>query len=351
MTPSSPPGVAPAPGGPGATPPAGTAREIAALAALAALWFGAFFGLRAHAWRLLPASVAALTTEQSYMAGVQLTTLGVGVVLALALVRRTRATLGLVAPPAFAWIAVLLAAPVLYSALSWTAFQIALPTLIDEHLRGGQRLLRANAGEFTRSIAVATPFELYLSFAVVAPVAEELMFRGALWSAVRSLTLPLARRPAPATPPADAELALGGALETPLPLRALGAAWDALARGGLATLASAGVFAWMHADLEGGAGIVRVVSTALLGLFCGIARQWSGSVWAAAWLHVCLNVLALGAQRKWLVVEGLPMRSQVPTLLLAVGVPALVLLLAIWAGRALLGRRGRSRRDRPREVV
>jgi len=117
-------------------------------------------------------------------------------------------------------------------------------------------------------------------------------------------------------------------------LKALRAARLWLLTGGVATIACAAIFSWLHADEPGGAGIVRVVSTACLGLACGIARQHTASILPGALLHAMFNFLALAQLRRWVVLESFPRHYTVPTLLTAVAAGCALALgsygLALW---------------------
>jgi membrane protease YdiL (CAAX protease family) len=108
-------------------------------------------------------------------------------------------------------------------------------------------------------------------------------------------------------------------------------AW--LRAGGLATLAAAAVFAAMHADVRGGAGIVRLVSAACLGLACGVARHATGTVVAAMALHVVYNTLGVAQTRKWLVTDALPSKLGMPTAIVVLAGACTVALAGVGLAR------------------
>src|SRR5690606_1465337 len=108
-----------------------------------------------------------------------------------------------------------------------------------------------NTGAFGRALVETHPATTLVWAVVLTPIAEELIFRGALWSGITRLSAGLAPAAERSLPP---EL-----LSEPWPLRFARRARQRLAGGGAATLLTAGLFAWLHADQPGGAGIVRVV--------------------------------------------------------------------------------------------
>jgi membrane protease YdiL (CAAX protease family) len=296
------------------------------------VWLAAARLLAQYGVQLLPASVTHGLTLQSYLALVQLVSTLLGLGLAFALLARPRLELGLRRPAARSVGLTLLWAPVLFVLTSYLAIGIALPTLRAELEQGGRQLVERNSGEFGRALVRSEALLTLLWGVLLAPVAEELAFRGPLWSALARLGQRLRGPDTRSLPP---EL-----LDESLLLRAARQARGWLARGGVATLGAAVLFAWMHADEQGGAGIVRVVSTACLGLGCGLARQSTGSVLPGILLHASFNLMALAQLRRWVVFAAFPRHYTVPTLLtLGAGV-CLGALLAIHAVR--WGRQRRS---------
>jgi membrane protease YdiL (CAAX protease family) len=205
--------------------------------------------------------------------------------------------------------------PAAYVVASYAAIGVALPTLLAELSARGRQAVQESSGEFGRQLAASGLGLAVVWGVVVSPVAEELMFRGGVWSAVQSLADHVRGRfTREVAPPTSTELP-EGVLE---PSRALAFA-QALGRffagGGLATAASAGLFAALHADMPGGLGIVRWMSALGLGLFTGLARQLSGGIWVPILLHVVFNACALSTTRRWLVTESFGQKLGVPILL------------------------------------
>jgi len=295
------------------------------LALVAGLWLAVARLLARYGVHLLPVALAAELTLQSYLALCALASTGVGLALAFALLPAPLEHLGLRRPTARAVGGVMLWAPVLFVLTSYLAIFVALPTLRAELEQGGRQMVERNSGELGRGLVHAATW-LVLGWGVlIAPVAEELAFRGPLWSLLAELTRSAGPPRAATLPP---EL-----LSESWVLRAARAAAAWLRLGGAATIVSAGLFSWMHADEQGGAGIVRVVSTACLGLGCGLARQASGSVVPGMLLHASFNLMALAQLRRWVVLDAFPRHYTVPTLLTllaALCLPALLALHAPW---------------------
>jgi membrane protease YdiL (CAAX protease family) len=275
--------------------------------------------------RLIPLSLARQLTLDTYLCLVHAATLLLGVGVSLLLLQKPLGALGLVVPSprAIGW--ALLLAPVVYVASSYVAIGIALPTLMDELRRGGRELVQKSTGEFGRTIT-QSPVPLAVLWAVVvSPISEELLFRGAIWGALQRLADRLRPEPREVAP---------GSLEIPI-ADSLGARWlrgtaSWLVGGGIATLATAALFAALHADMPGGLGIVRVASAFGIGLACGVARHHSGAIWAPVALHVAYNALSLATTRRWVVSEAFPLKLGVPTLLsLLAGVCLLLAVVAL----------------------
>src|SRR5690606_18110483 len=94
-----------------------------------------------------------------------------------------------------------------------------------------------NTGAFGRALVASHPV-LTVAWAVgFTPIAEELLFRGALYQAFASLL----------RGDASGEASVG------------------VSGHGVAIVATTAIFAWMHADQSGGAGIVRMVQASCLG--------------------------------------------------------------------------------------
>jgi hypothetical protein len=279
--------------------------------------------LAVHGVRLLPLDVARTLSLQAFLSAVNVVTLVFGLILSALLLDRPWERLGLKLPRAAAVLTVVLATPAVYVAASYLAVLVALPTLLEEIRSQGVEGVRQSTGEFGSQVLRAPAGLTLLWAALIAPVAEELWFRGALWALVAGWVARLWRRPA--RPSEQATLAEGVVAPSRV-LELAGSASGWLREGGMATLLSAGVFAAFHADMPGGMGIVRVVSAAGLGLACGVARQTTGSTLAAIVLHVVFNVLSLATARRWVVTSTFPTRLMVPTLLSLLAVASLVLL-------------------------
>ncbi len=304
--------------------------------AVAAAWPLIYLALARYGVDLLPLSFAHLLDLETYLALVQIVTAALGIGLCFALCRDARDVLALRAPAPRHVLVVALLAPAVYVGASLVAIQIALPTLLDELQRGGTQLAQKSTGEFGRALVVAPAALVLLWGAVVSPIAEELMFRGAIWSAVQGLVDLSGRRGTVSAPPSlPPELISEGAA-----VRALGAVGRFIRDGGIATLVAAAIFAWMHADKPGGLGIVRVASAAGLGLACGLARQWGRSLAAPIALHMLFNLLSVATTRRWVVTASFPVKGGVPTLL--EWVAAITLVIAVAAAFALRPRAARA---------
>lgn len=292
----------------------------------------------------LPRSIARELTLQTFLMIAQVVMTGAGVGLAAGLLAAPRAALGLARPNARQLSLVALATPAVFVASFAAGVAIALPTLMAELANRGTEATRQDLGELGRAVKEAPAWLTLTWGALMAPVAEELLFRGAIWSAIRRLTAaaeppsagadpPGAGAAAAGEPPASSELP-AIMFEDGVVVRAGRRVWAVLRDGGFATLGSAAVFGAMHLGVPGGAGIVRVVSATCLGLACGAARHATGSVVAALALHVVYNLLSIAQTRRWLVTESLPSKYGMPTAL-ALGAAVLgIAALAVWiAGR------------------
>jgi membrane protease YdiL (CAAX protease family) len=296
----------------------------AALAALALAWLALAKWLGPLGLAVLPRSLLAHFTVETWGMLVQVVMTATGLALAAGLLRRPARALGAVRPRADALGIAALAAPAVFVASSATALQVALPYLLQELETQGAGASARNAGAFGQAVKSAPVLVTLLWGALLAAVSEELVFRGALWSAVRAAVV---RAAAALAPPR---------FDAPDPAPATGGAHRL--GGALATVVAAAAFGWMHADMPGSVGIVRVVSTTCLGLACGVARFATGSVLAAMALHLVFNTLSIGIARRWFASDGEPLLGALPNPLLAVAAVALVAAAAV-AGVARLQRR------------
>jgi membrane protease YdiL (CAAX protease family) len=226
-------------------------------------------------------------------------------------------------------------APAVFVASLAAGIYVALPTLLAEFQRGGAQVSQQNLGEFGKVLKQAPLAFTLLWVAVIAPIGEELVFRGGLWGAVAALLAP-GEAPPEAPPASEQEPALP--IDEGAGVRAARWALAALRSGGAATLVSAAVFAAMHLGTPGGAGIIRVVSAALLGLALGATRQATGGLIAPVALHAAYNVLGLGHARGWFVTEDFPKDYGVPRLLTIAAGAGLVVAVALAIGARM--RRG-----------
>ena len=278
---------------------------------------------------VLPLAIRSHLDLETYLSLAQIVSTLLGLGLVFALVPDPRGELGLSPPRGRALARAVLLAPAIFVGALSLGFIIALPTLIEDLRRGGAGASRQNLGEFGRELREA-PFLVTFAWGVLlAPVAEELLFRGAVWSALRRLTAPLAPPPLIAKRDDDLDaLPLDGPAfgDAARRLRAR------LADGGLATLGSAAVFGAMHLGVPGGAGIIRVVAATCLGLALGVVRQASGTLAVPLALHVTYNLLAVGHTRGWFTTEALPNRFGVPTMIAIAAVVGLPLAFVV--GRA-----------------
>lgn len=292
-----------------------------------AVWVGLFRYLVPLGNLLVPDSTKVKFSLQTFLITCQATTLAVGLGVSLALLRRRRAGLGFERiPRILPGLSTILSVPLVFVASSYVALQIALPTLLEE-LKTRAHASQQNAGEFGRALTTAPLLTTLLWGAVIGAIGEELLFRGLLWSTITDLTKRL-------LPPGH---------EDDPPPRTLTARVSRIAlSGGVATVFSAALFGLMHADLPGGVGIVRIVSTTCLGLASGIVRHVTGGVIACFALHALYNTLVIGNGRRWFASQEKPILEGVPNTLVMFAVVGLVGVAVIAFVRALMDRRARS---------
>jgi membrane protease YdiL (CAAX protease family) len=295
------------------------------LLAVVVVWAFVYHALSTYGIAILPRALLRELTLEAYSTLVQLSTLGVGVGLAFALLARPDDALPLRMSRPRSLLLTAALAPLVFSACTTVAFLVAKPTLIAEILEGGRELAQKSTGRFGREL-VESPVLLALAWgALVSPVGEELFFRGALWSLVQRIV----ERFGASEP--ESENALPSALLEPSHIeRALSASGRWFVGGGLTTILVGLLFGLLHRDMPGGLGIVRFVSALGLGFACGVARQVSGSVAPAVVLHALYNALSLASVRRWVVTEAFPMKNGAPMLVtiggVVGGVVAVVLL-------------------------
>lgn len=303
--------------------------EIARRFVAIAVWLGLFLGLVPLGNWLVPNETKVKISLQTFLLTCQITTLVVGLGVALLLLRERRTGLGFERiPRILPGLSTILSVPFVFVASSYIALQIALPTLLEELRTRGAGASQQNAGEFGRALTQAPLLTTLLWGAALGAIGEELFFRGLVWSTITDLTKRLLP---PGYDPAD---------ERP---RSIGQRLIAITlSGGIATVLSAALFGWMHKDLPGGVGIVRVVSTTCLGLASGVVRHVTGGVIACIALHALYNTLVIGNGRRWFASQEKPILEGVPNTLVMFAVVGLLGVAVIAFVRALLARRARS---------
>ncbi len=278
--------------------------------------------LAQHGAGFLPLAVASQMSFQGYLTLVNIVVTAFGLLLSVMLLDRPWQALAVTVPRPAAVARILLATPAVYVAVSYAAVLIALPSLLAELRAHGVEGVRQSTGEFGNQV-LHSSVALALSWAVlVAPAAEELWFRGALWTLLSEAVRRVWPGPTAAPEPELPE----GVVERSRLVDGVRAIPRWFREGGIATLLVAALFAFSHADTPGGMGIVRVVSAAGLGIACGSVRQATGSTVAACLLHAVFNALSLATARRWVVTSLFPTRLMVPTLLSLLAVGCLVAL-------------------------
>lgn len=303
------------------------------LVVVAALWFSTQQLLTRHGAFALPRAWAAQLSLELYLVLVQLVALPLGLGLAFVLLKREAfAPLGLRWPTGKSLALGVTLCPALFALASYFAVYLALPTLLEELRRGGAELVRSNAGQVGQAMRQAPLLLVLLWSVVVAPLGEELLFRGAVWGALERVVS--ACFAANATPAAS----LHGEFIEPSPvLSVLQSVGRWLRHGGVATLVTGITFGLLHWDMPGGQGIIRVTATTCLGLACGVARQASGSVLVPIVIHAGFNALGVAGARRWLVSDTFPTHYMVPTLSTLLG--ALGAVVAVALAIAIRGRK------------
>jgi membrane protease YdiL (CAAX protease family) len=310
---------------------------------IAGAWVAFYFLLARYGVYALPAQVARHTTLPMYLAGVQVLAMCFGVSAVVLATKERPALRRLLLPMkvgaeslalrATLW--ALLLAPLTYLCAHTLGMFLAYDTLIAELASRGVRAVQQQTGELGRSATQDTLLSIVPFTLVIAPLGEELLFRGAVFGALQALfnrfALP---EDGPATKfqheePSPESLQIAG-----LPTRKSGPSltqrvslW--VAKGGGAALVSGGIFGLLHADTDGGLGIVRLTAALVLGVVLGLARARSGALFAPLALHIGYNFLALGTMRGWLVTLNYPTKFGIPTILGPLCLASLLLMLAL----------------------
>lgn len=202
-----------------------------------------------------------------------------------------------------------LTAPFAFVSATMLAIAIATPILLRELAERGAGVSRANAGSFGRELQESPALVIVVAGAILAPLGEELLFRGGLYGTLKELLLRVTARPVDPDVPAELQPRVSPWLVEGLPL-----------------VMAAATFSAMHADMPGGVGVVRIVSTAVLSVFTGLARALGGGVLASAVLHAAYNGLALLVARG--VFKGSGSWSGAPVPLVVAGVVGLGIAVA-----------------------
>ncbi|HHH30194.1 MAG TPA: CPBP family intramembrane metalloprotease [Polyangiaceae bacterium] len=315
-------------------------RRVLSLVVVAIAWLVAARALAYFGVLLLPRAVAAQLTLHSYLSLVLVIVTAAGLVSARFFVADARDALGLDLPHRAHVLMGALWGPIVLTLSAYLAFRIALPTLLAEIAAGGKQAAESNTGEFGRALERSHPATTLLWAVALTPLAEELLFRGVLWSAITRITHRTSEGAAdPRRADEDARSLPAELLDESLVLRGLRGLWERLRSGGIATLVTAVIFAALHADMPGGAGIVRVVQTACLGLALGTSRHVTGSILPGVALHAAFNLLTIAKLRRWLTSAGWPKPLPVPSIWWQLAAIAALLLAAWIAYRAWRRRR------------
>lgn len=298
-------------------------------------WLFGYYLLAQYGVYLLPQTIARTTTLPEYLAMVQIVSVLLGV---SALVFATRGDLALRKKffpelvkehefaPSRALIALLLG-PLAFLTAYGLGMYLAFDALLLELAARGARAVQAQTGELGRT-AQADTLAAILPFTVlIAPLGEEVLFRGGIYGGIQALVDERAARTSRANAPPPSFRGAGLPENQSLRTSAVG---NWLDRGGFALLGSSLCFGLLHADTDGGMGIVRVVSASLLGLFCGVARTTSGSLIAPLALHATYNLISLATIRGWLVSDAFPTKYTIPTSLVPMAFVGVAAALVVY---------------------
>ncbi len=287
------------------------------LIGLAALWLALGRVLPDLLWRAMPRGLLDVLSLPTYGMLCQLATTLVALGAGWLILAEPRVALRLRRPCGWHLLIAALLAPAVFVVSSYLALKVAEPYLIEEMAREGAGASRRNAGAFGKAITQA-PFLVTLVWgAILAAVAEELEFRGALFAAVEDGVGALFAR-------------AGDSAST-----SRRSAWIQPAT---ATVVTAAVFGAMHADMRGSVGIVRVVSTTCLGFACGSARSLSRTAFVSMAIHFTYNAISLGLGRGIFNGDSEPILSVVPNRLLAIAIAGAAGAVLVIAARRYVGR-------------
>jgi len=298
----------------------GRRAEAFKLAGIAALWLALARFLPDVLWRGLPRALLDTLSLPAYSMLCQVLTTLVGIGAMRLAFERPGEAIGANKPAGWYLGLAAVLAPAVFVVASSVAIKIAEPYLLAELAREGAGASRRNAGAFGKAVTEAPLAVTLVWGALLAAIAEELAFRGALFSAVDKCALALFAR--------------GAASDESPPRRSR----DEWLSGALAVVVAAAAFGAMHADMKGSVGIVRVVSTTCLGLACGTARLVAGTVFVPMIVHFAYNTVSLGLGRGFFKSDSEPLLSVVPNRLLVIA--AAGVLAAVVAGVARRASRG-----------
>lgn len=282
------------------------------LAGVALAWAFMMWLLTTHGWRLLPLPLARRLTEGGFLGLGQLLATAFGVVLWGVVVSAPRKTLALLPRARRAWLAAALLGPVLFIAQSHL---LRLATRLGAPSGDGALAALSDPG------AEAATAGGLLAFVIVTPLAQELLFRGALW---RALERALTRSGAPASPAVGVLLALAAAAAS-----------------------TAG-----HWVLTRGAAVGWATLTVLgVGVALGLVRWWGGGVLPAVVASAGHRLCLLSVVQRWWPAPGDAPVHEAPRGLALLALGCLLALGALgWASRRLSLARSAdasTRRDPP----
>jgi membrane protease YdiL (CAAX protease family) len=292
----------------------GRGRALALLL-FAGAWLGGYILLARYGVFLLPKTAAQKLTLTSYLGIVQMLVTGAGLACAWRLTRSDNELRQTLLPATFHAANVgyaLLLAPLVYVLAHSLGMYLAFDTLIAELASQGARAVQQQTGEFGRSAALDSLVVVLPFTVLIAPLGEELLFRGGIYGAVQNLGATVRDVAAPDSAPDSFVIAGLPRKGAPLVQRIT----NLLASGWGALIVSSLAFGIMHADTPGGMGIVRVTSASVLGVCCGLARLKGASMIPAVTLHAAYNLLSLGTLRGWFTSESWPSKYALPTLLI-----------------------------------
>lgn len=300
-------------------------------------WLLGYYLLAQYGVFLLPEATLRTTTLAEYLAMVQIVSILLGVSALLLATRSDHELRGKFFPELSGGhvfrtthaLLPLLLGPATFLAAYGLGMYLAFDTLLEELASRGARAVQAQTGELGRTARVDTLLAIIPFTVILAPLGEELLFRGGLYGGIQDFVDSVKSKVQPTDAPPPSVAVAGLPQKVPFAATSFGS-W--LFRGGFAVLASSLCFGLMHADTAGGMGIVRVVSASLLGFCCGVLRSTSRSLVAPLALHAAYNLLSLATLRGWLVFQDYPTKYTIPTVLGPLSLVGLTLALGVYFG-------------------